>query len=356
MKSKLTKFLTIAFLLLVVWLVFLIVRPFLIAMLTSVLIAYLTYPLFVRVNRLVKKRTITAIIMSVLVILIITLPFFFLLNVVSKEARVSYIITKQKIMTSTIFSGDCEGKTDIICGILGPIMDFFSNPRTRYYVEDSVKKFTSYIIDNVSNLLFSIPLIVLNFFVMVFILFYLYKDGKILYERIVELIPLKRQHTKQILKRVNDVTYAVVYGQLFVAMIQGALGGFGFFIFGIPSPVLWGVAMALFALVPWLGPPIVWLPVALFQIMNGHTLGDNNLITKGILLILYGILIVGTIDNILRPKLIGHKGGIHPILALVGVIGGLMVFGFIGIFIGPIILAIFMTLIRIYETERSLWQ
>jgi predicted PurR-regulated permease PerM len=217
-----------------------------------------------------------------------------------------------------------------------------------------VEKVSTFVINSASAFLLSIPVMIINFFIMIFIIFYLLKDGKVMYERLEEFIPLKGHHRKSVLKKISDVTYAVVYGQLFVAIIQGSLGGLGFLMFGVQSPLLWAVVMSLLALLPWVGPPVVWLPAALFQIINGILQSDNGLITSGILLILYGLLIVGTIDNILRPKLIGERGGIHPILALIGVIGGLQLFGFIGIFIGPIILAIIMALIKIYEEEKNI--
>jgi|TARA_B100001971_G_C18241956_1_gene571509 predicted PurR-regulated permease PerM len=353
-KSKLPGYLFIVLLAIAVWMTFLIVKPFMIAIITSVLIAYITYPLYSRIKKLIKNKNISSLIMALLIVIIITLPLFFILNVITKEAYVGYILSKQKIVSGDIFPGACEDKTNIICSLSAPIEEFISNPRVRFYLEDTAQKVSSYIINSASSFLFSIPVMVLNFFIMIFIMFYLFRDGKAIFEKVENLIPLKGHHRKQVLKKINNVTYAVVYGQLLVAMVQGALGGLGFLIFGIPSPLLWGAVMALLALVPWVGTAIIWLPAALFQIITGYIQSDTGLITRGILLILYGALIVSTIDNILKPKLIGKKGGIHPILALIGVLGGLSVFGFIGIFIGPIILAIFMTLVQIYEDEENL--
>ena len=149
------------------------------------------------------------------------------------------------------------------------------------------------------------------------------------------------------------MAYAVIYGSIIIAIIQGTLGGIGFAIFGVPSPLLWGVVMIFASLIPYIGSSIIWFPAALMLIFNGYFNSEINPIIKGILLILYGILIVGTADNILKPKIIGDKGGLHPVLVLLGVVGGLSFLGFIGMFVGPIILAMLVVFIKIYEEEKQ---
>ena len=146
---------------------------------------------------------------------------------------------------------------------------------------------------------------------------------------------------------------AVIYGSLIIAIAQGTLGGIGFFIFGLPSPLLWGVIMVFASLLPYIGTSVIWLPASLFLIFNGYASMETALITKGILLMLYGIFIIGTIDNILKPKLIGDKSGLHPVLVLLSVIGGINFLGFIGVIIGPMIIAALVTFINIYEEEKE---
>jgi len=111
--------------------------------------------------------------------------------------------------------------------------------------------------------------------------------------------------------------------------------------------------MMLASLIPYIGSSIVWLPASLMLIINGYTDMDTSIILKGMLLMLYGIFIVSTIDNILKPKLIGDKSGLHPLLVLLGVVGGLKFLGFIGVIVGPIIIALLITFIKIYEEEKS---
>ena len=148
------------------------------------------------------------------------------------------------------------------------------------------------------------------------------------------------------------MTSAVIYGSLIIAIIQGMLGGIGFWVVGLPSPLIWAIVMIFAALIPYIGSSIIWFPAALILIFSGYVDSEPILIIKGAGLILYGTFIIGLIDNILKPKIIGDKGGLHPVLVLLGVIGGLNLLGFIGIIIGPIILAMLVTFIKIYEEEK----
>ena len=164
---------------------------------------------------------------------------------------------------------------------------------------------------------------------------------------------LKDKYRKHVFKKLNDMAYAVIYGSIIIAVIQGTLGGIGFLIFGLSSPLLCGIVMIFASLIPYVGSSIIWFPAALIIIFDGYLNMETTLIIKGILLMLYGIFVVGTVDNILKPKIIGDRSGLHPVLVLLGVVGGLTLLGFVGIIIGPIILAMLATFIKIYEEEKK---
>ena len=140
----------------------------------------------------------------------------------------------------------------------------------------------------------------------------------------------------------RTVTQAVLYGQVLTAVIQGALGGLGLLICGVPNPLFWGAIMMITAFVPLLGTPLIWVPAAVGLILDGQT-------TRGIVLLIYGATIVMNIDNFLRPRLVSGRSKVHPVLILIGVLGGLRVFGFIGMLVGPLILAVLVALIKFYE-------
>ena len=347
-----SKYILIILFTFLVVLAFLIVKPLITAAIAACVMAYVFYPVYNKINKKIKRKNISALIASILVILIITVPFFFVVNLVSKETYANYIIVKQKIKSGDLFDLDCDQSQNIACKISNFFKESISDPRVKYYIENTNQKITSFIVNSASTFLFSVPMLILKFFIMLFITFYLFKDGTEFLTKIGKLLPLKKQHQKNILKRFNDVIYAVIYGQLLIALAQGTLGTIGFFIFGVPSPIFWGAVMTFFAFIPFIGTPIVWLPASLLLIINGFAQADNTIITKGILLILYGIFVISSIDNILKPKIIGDRAKLHPVLVLLGVLGGIKLFGVIGVIIGPLIFAILVASIKIYEEEK----
>jgi len=330
---------------------FLIVKPFLTAVLTGIIFSYIFYPVYSRIHKKIASKNISSLITSILVILVITLPLFFILNTISKEAYTTYLLSKQKF-TSGQFSAPCEPFDKPICKISNYISDKTNDPQIKYYFDTTIKNATTKITENISDILFSIPIFVLDSFIMLFVMFFLFKDGKILVDKVEKILPLKIKYRKHVFKILNDMAYAVIYGSIIIAIIQGTLGGIGFAIFGLPSPLLWGLVMIFASLIPYIGSSIIWFPAALILIFNGYINLETNLIIKGVLLMLYGIFLIGTIDNILKPKIIGSKGGLHPVLVLLGVVGGLNFLGFIGVIVGPIILAMLVVFIKIYEEEK----
>ena len=282
----------------------------------------------------------------------IILTLFFLLNTVSKEAYTTYLLSKQKVVSGQFIS-ECQPADKSICKSLNYFADKANDPRVKYYFDTTVKGITTKITESISNILFSIPIFLLDIFIILFVMFFLLKDGEVFVDKVERIMPLKGEYREHVFKKLNDMAYAVIYGSIIIAIIQGTLAGFGFFIFGLPSPLLWGTVMMFASLIPYIGSSIVWFPASLMLIFEGYLNMETSMIMKGALLILYGIFVVGTIDNILKPKLIGSKGGLHPVLVLLGVVGGLKFLGFVGVIVGPIILAMLVTFINIYEEEKQ---
>jgi predicted PurR-regulated permease PerM len=188
---------------------------------------------------------------------------------------------------------------------------------------------------------------------MLFSMFYLFKDEGHMFVNLRKILPLKDVYKKHLFERFGKVISAIIHGYIVVAIIQGIVGGIGFLIFGVSSPLIWGIVMAFAALVPFIGTGVIWLPPALIKLVNGIANNNTGQIIGGILFILYGIIIISSLDNILRPKIIGNKAKVHPVLILVGVLGGLYMLGFIGIIVGPMILALFSTFIQAYEKDKN---
>lgn len=349
------KYLFVLMFVLIVYLAYIIIKPFLIAIIISAVLAYIFYPLYEKLNNKIKKKNFSALIVSIFIIILIAIPTFFTVGAIAKESQVVYIRAKQVFVTGDIFSIGCSAEEHgVACSISNWMRDLIQNPSIRYNLEDSLRKTTGYITEVASDFVLSIPSIILNIFVTFFTLFYFFRDGDKLVRRIRHLLPVKKKYQKKIMREFDEASYGIIYGSLIVALMQGAVGAVGFFLFGVNSPIIWGIIMAIFALVPFLGTALVWVPFSAVLLVQGFGTDSQSLILKGIGLILYGALVISTIDNLAKPLIIGKKGKIHPVLVLVGVLGGILVFGFIGFIIGPLIIAISMTFLSIYENEKGL--
>lgn len=332
---------------------FFISRPFLPALFTGAIIAYLAYPLYQKVLSRIKNKNAASFLVAAVIVLLLTVPFISIIGIVSKEAYSTYTTLSQQNLGTNFLKITCGDESFWACKSMNSFIGFLPKDNLDYYLQVTIEKITGFIIRNVSNVLASIPSFLLNFFVMIFVVYYLLKDGDSIAKRIKGILPLKETHKQHVFDRFHHITYAMFYGNISVAIIQGILGAIGFMIFGVPSPILWGFVMVLFALIPYFGTAIIWLPASLNLIFIGYLQSDNSLITKGVLLIAYGIVVISSIDNILKPMIIGTKANVHPILVLIGVLGGLNLFGFVGLFLGPMMLALLMTFIDMYEEEKS---
>ena len=187
---------------------------------------------------------------------------------------------------------------------------------------------------------------VISFGIMLYLLFFLMRDGKALAERIREAVPLSADHKQALFTRFADVVRATVKGGILVAMVQGALGGLAFWFLGIHAPLLWAVLMAFLSLLPAIGAGLVWLPVAIYFLATGS-------VWHGIGLIVYGVVVIGLVDNLLRPFLVGKDAKLPDYVVLISTLGGIDVFGLNGFVIGPLVAAIFMVSWEIFISRRA---
>lgn len=334
-------------------LAFFITRPFLPALFTGGIIAYLSKPLHIWLLKYVKNRSLASLIVTIFIVLIVTVPVITALGLLSTEAYSAYSTLSEHNLGANFLKIACKEESWLSCKAVKRLIGFFPDRDVDNYLQAVIERILEFITENISAFVVSIPSILLNFFVLIFVIYYLLKDGDSITDKIKNILPLKESQKQHVLATFHSVTYGVFYGNISIAVIQGVLGSIGFLLLGVPSPFLWGSVMILFALVPYFGAAIIWLPAALNLIFIGYLQNDNSYTVRGIVLIIYGIFVISSIDNILKPKLIGAKAKIHPILVLMGVLGGLSLFGFLGLILGPVMLALLMTLADIYEEEKA---
>ena len=187
---------------------------------------------------------------------------------------------------------------------------------------------------------------IIGLFVMLYLLFFLLREGDALLRRIWEETPLHADKKRALLEKFTVVIRATVRGNILVAIVQGALGGFIFWFLGIRAALLWGVVMTFLSLVPAVGASLVWLPAALYFLLTGA-------VWQGIVLIAWGALVIGLIDNILRPILVGQDTRLPDYVVLISTLGGLSIFGINGLILGPMIAAIFVSIWHIFMVEEG---
>ena len=171
-----------------------------------------------------------------------------------------------------------------------------------------------------------------------FTLYYLLRDGDALVRHLKWLLPLEPALNDRLFQRASEIIRASIFGTFVVAAAQGTLGGLIFWILGISAPIVWGTAMTMLSLLPMVGPGFIWVPAALVLLATGHIL-------RGLLLLAFGALIIATIDNVLRAWLVSGRAQLHPLLVFFSVVGGLFVFGAPGVFVGPVLVVVALTLI-----------
>ena len=187
---------------------------------------------------------------------------------------------------------------------------------------------------------------VISFFLLLYLLFFLLRDGPDLSNHIVRAIPLQAHHKRELFAKFVTVVRATVKGNILVALIQGALGGLALWFLGVPGAILWGSVMAFLSLLPAIGAAIIWLPVALWLLMTGA-------IWQGVALVAWGVLVIGLVDNLLRPLLVGKDTKLPDYLVLMSTLGGMAIFGLNGFVIGPVIAAMFVASWQIFSQAKA---
>jgi len=187
---------------------------------------------------------------------------------------------------------------------------------------------------------------IVNFFVMLYLLYFLLRDGTTLSLRIKEAIPLDADHKQQLLEKFTTVIRAVVKGNIVVAIVQGALGGMALWFLGIHGAMLWAVLMAFLSLLPAVGASLVWGPVAIYFLATGA-------VAKGVGLVVWGVVVIGLVDNALRPLLVGKDTKMPDYVVLISTLGGMALFGLNGFVIGPVIAAMFIAVWDLFASSRE---
>jgi predicted PurR-regulated permease PerM len=322
-----------------------ILSPFLASIVWAILLAIVFYPLFLKLQRLLKnKRVLSALGMTLLVVLVIVLPASLLMVSLANEVVDFYNQLDELVKTGRLQSHlNRIVEVPLLRGVLGRLNQYVDLSRIDPlgFLLKNVQQISAFLFNQTSKTLKSISTFVVGFFFTLLSLYYLFKDGDLLLKRIKEIVPLPAKESDLIIRRFKEMVSATIYGGILIAVVQGILGGLSFWILGLSSPVFWGTAMAFLSFIPFGGTALIWAPAAIFLLIQGAIL-------KGVILLGLGVLLIGMVDNLLRPQFVSTRTNIHPLLLFFAVLGGINAFGMIGLVGGPLIVTLFLTLIEIY--------
>lgn len=329
----LQKYFFITILFLVSILIFFIFLPFLEVLVLSTIFALVLHPLHRKISKFLNGREgLSAFFVILLFALIIIVPFSFLATKILNESTDLY----SQLTNQTEFNY-IQKLTD---AIEKPIQNFY--PSFSIDLNEYVETGVDLIISRISTILYGLFNIVTGVILMFISLYFFLRDGSKFKNILIDLSPMDNKYDEYIFDKVKQTVISTVKGVILIAFIQGLLAGIGMKIFGVPNATIWGSVSAVASLVPGLGTAIVFIPAVAYMFIIGNT-------PFAIGLILWGVLIVGLVDNFLGPYLYSKGTKTHQLIMLFAVLGGLGLFGPIGFIFGPIVVALFFSLIEIYQ-------
>ncbi|MBW2038014.1 MAG: AI-2E family transporter [Deltaproteobacteria bacterium] len=349
-KESLFNLLFLALVILAFYLFYRILSPYLSTLAWAVILTIIFYPLFKVVNNAFHhRRGLAAIAMTIVVIVVIIIPSGFLLNLIANELIDVYNYCEQLVKEGRHIAF-LEGLKKLslfqrIWEVLDRNFDL-SQVNLNTLLLDNLKKLSLYAAGQTSKFIKRLSTVIFQFFLMSLALFFLFRDGEKVMEKIKALIPFSSKEKENILRRMVEMIQATIYGGIVVALVQGGLGGLGFWILGLPAPLFWGAVMTFLSFLPVVGSFLVWVPAAVILFVQGSYI-------KALILFGWGAILVSLSDNFLRPLLISGRTQVHTLLLFFGILGGLKVFGFLGFVAGPLVITICLAIIDIYTSATD---
>ena len=295
----------------------------------GMVLAFLLHPLERRMQRVIPLSSVRAGLLTLLATLLILLPLVYAAQRVTRElASAAQISRMRQLLEDARLWLESHQAQVVASGMV-----------------EAVEQGQSFLLSNIPNLFGSIFQIALGIFVCLFVFYYFTKEGADIWQAFVDAIPLPQRMKAVINEGVTGILRGIFYGQLITAIVQGIVGGIGLLIFQVPQPFLLTGLMMVFAFLPVVGATLVWAPAGILKLMAGQT-------GQGLGMLLWGAVLVMNIDNVIKPRLIAAHSRVHPLVILIGMIGGIEVFGFIGLLVGPVIFGIFLQLVQFFVAYR----
>ena len=313
---------------LLLFLSFLMVTPFLGYLLAGIILAFILKPVQEKFEPYLGPIISTSLVISLFIGAVIA-PFAIATGAVVDDA------TRIVNDIGDVETIDFTGIENLIFEWTGQETDIEAE------IADSLERFTEIAFGGVTQILDFLTGLAVGTMILVFTLFYLIKDGDDLYKWMRKVTPIHEEQQDELYSKAELMTRSILKGHVLVAIIEGIIGGIAFYIAGVPNAAFWSFMMILLAFIPVVGAFLIWAPAGIYMILVGEPLA-------GLFLLIYGVTVISPLDNILRPYLVDKRAEIHPAAVLIGVIGGVYVFGAVGLFIGPVIFGFSKTVLEVF--------
>jgi predicted PurR-regulated permease PerM len=324
---------------------YLLFRPYITPILFACVIAIVFHPLHRGVRRIFRRQNLSAAVSTVLTLLLSVAPLTFVLIAVSNELSDLYqSLAAKNGGTGDLVASALRGSEKVIAwaGRLLPLPSIDLKDlllRRLEGMSSSLVKLGAALVTNTVSF-------VVNTAIALMILFFLYRDGESAVSKIMAALPFPQDRLAGLRTRISSTVVANFYGGVAIGALQGTLTGIIFWALGFNSPVLWGVVTGFFSLVPMIGTAIIWVPAAIVLLLTGH-------LAKGFILLALGGAVIGTVDNFIRPIILHKSVHLHMLLTFFALLGGLQVFGVLGLFVGPVILSVTAALLTMLKEDLA---
>jgi predicted PurR-regulated permease PerM len=338
--DRLTTVLSYGALLLLIYLVFRIVEPFLEPLAWSGVLAIFFYPVHERILRRLRPNS-AALVSTLGVTLLLIVPALVVLVYTARQA-----LDATARLQATLMDPEKALPTHALAWIRHQLPQAWQSTDFSEPLRQGAERIATFMASRLAGLVRNLFNFVVDLFIVIFALFFMFRDGEEIVRGANHLLPFDEAIQEEMLRESRDLVFASVAVALVIAVLQGALGGLAFTVGGISSPIFWAVLIAFFSLVPVVGSALIWVPGALFLAFSGHW-------GKAIAVLVICGGVAGLADNVVRPLLLRNRTHLNELLLFLGVLGGLQVFGLLGLVIGPTIVAAAMGVFRVYVEHRD---
>lgn len=311
---------------------FFLLRPILISIISGLLLAFIFTPLYNFIYKKTKSKNLSAFLIVFFLILIILVSAWFLIPVLIQQSF--------KIFQATL-------QIDFVTPLKHIFPTLFASDQFSVQIGSAISTFITKTVDSITNsltgILLNLPTIALQLLVVIFTFFFVLRDNEKVVEYTKSLLPFPKEIETKLFKYSSEITKSVIYSHIFIGIIQGTIAGIGFFVFGVSNALFLTLLGVVAGIIPMLGTPVVWIPVAIYLFIGG-----NNVAAWGV--IIFG-LISSIVENILRPLFVAKMTKLHSAIVLISMIGGLFFFGLLGFILGPLVIAYLLIILELYRKK-----